>query len=282
MDTQSICSLEAEKTDSVSIGELSPLTFTAVDGLAFAAMKARLSRSPSRAYAAMALGPRVELLSLSRDGLLPQVDSMSWIDLSSVSEFHSAYQQNHQLWICSSSKRQGFLRTPEDHDETVTFRFCSAVQKAAITAGFGKGVARQLAAAIDEMLDNIYLHSRMPATGLAAFEARAKKFEFVIADGGIGILRSLKGCDEYSSLLDHGDALQVALTDGCSRYGSGSNHGHGFSPLFVGLSNLNGSLRFRSGDHALTIDGRNPKNIPWRKNAKPPISGFLASISIEA
>jgi hypothetical protein len=281
MDTQSISSIEANKTDSVSTGEFLPLTFTAVDGLAFAAMKARLRRPPSKIFTVTNLGPFVELFNLSRDGLLPRLDS-SWLDLSLVSDFYAAYRQEHRLWICPSTKRQGFLRTDRNDDQPTIFRFCSAAQRAAIAAGFTKGVARQLAAALGEMLDNIYLHSKMSATGLAVFETHARKFEFVVADGGIGILRSLKESDEYSGLLDHGDALQIALTDGCSRFGNGSNHGHGFSPLFVGLSNLKGSLRFRSGDHALTIDGRDPKNIPWRKNAKPPISGFFAAVSIEA
>jgi len=92
-------------------------------------------------------------------------------------------------------------------------------------------------------------------------------------------IKSLRTCPEHALLNDHGDALQLALTDGGSRYGSGTKHGHGFRPIFVGLSILNGFLRFRSGDHALTIEGRDPKQMPWKKSAKPPISGFLASIS---
>jgi hypothetical protein len=206
---------------------------------------------------------------------------MPWIDFSPVSEFYEAYRQQDQLWIYPGTKRLALLRTSEKHDETAIFRFCSAAQKAAITAGFGKTISRQIAAAAHEMLDNVYLHSNKCETGLAAFHAGIRKFEFVVLDAGIGILRSLKECTEFGVLKDHGDALQVALTDGCSRYGTGSNHGHGFSPLFVGLSNLKGSLRFRSGDHALLIDGKDPKNIPWKKSAKPPICGFLASVCLE-
>jgi hypothetical protein len=282
MDTQSFHSIETEQTDGLRTGSLVPLTFTAVDGLAFAAIKARLGHLQSKVFAATTLGPLVELFSLSDDGVLPSLDGASWIDLSTVFEFYAAYVQNDQFWLCPESKDHGFLRTNDSEDPATTLRFCSAAEKAAVSAGFGKQVARQLVAALSEMLDNIYWHSRRPSTGLAAFKAQSRKFEFVVADRGIGILKSLHECAEYSGVLDHGDALQVALTDGCSRHGSGSNHGHGFSPLFVGLSNLNGSLRFRSGDHALTIDGRDPKNIPWRKVAKPPISGFLISVAVEA
>jgi hypothetical protein len=34
-----------------------------------------------------------------------------------------------------------------------------------------------------------------------------------------------------------------------------AKRGNGFRPLFQGLANLNGTLRFRSGDQALTMDG---------------------------
>ncbi len=281
MDMQSVGPVEVEKTLSLNAEELFPLTFTALDGLAFAAMRARLGQGPTRPLAATSLGPLLELLSLSRDGSLPRVDCMPWIDLSPLCKFHDAYRQKDQLWICSATKRLALLRTTERHDNDAILRFCSAAQKAATSAGFGKLISRQIAAAVHEMLDNIYLHSKKSETGLAAFHAGSRKFEFVVLDGGIGILRSLKESAEFAGLTDHGDALQVALTDGCSRYGANSNHGHGFSPLFVGFSNLNGSLRFRSGDHALLIDGKDPRNIPWRKSAKPPMCGFSASVCVE-
>jgi len=174
----------------------------------------------------------------------------------------------------------GFFRTSNcDDDLSNSYQFGVAARGAAVAAGFSGKVAAQLVAAAVEMIDNVYLHSAASRTGLAAFCARPGGFEFVISDRGIGILRSLQENSEYARLSDHGDALQLALTDGCSRFGSDTNHGHGFRPLFIGLSNLNGTLRFRSGDHGLTIDGRNPQSIPWTKIAKPAIPGFLASVA---
>jgi hypothetical protein len=179
-----------------------------------------------------------------------------------------------------SNKNIGFLRTANaNDDESNSYHFGVAAQRAAIDAGFSKQVARQLVAAIVEMIDNVYQHSRLSESGMAVFQARSGNFEFAVSDRGIGVLRSLQESSEYANLSDHGDALQRALTDGCSRFGPNSKHGHGFRPLFIGLSNLNGELRFRSGDHALTIDGTNPQCIPWTKVSKPSISGFLASVS---
>ena len=82
----------------------------------------------------------------------------------------------------------------------------------------------------------------------------------------------------YTGLDDHGEALRLTLTDGVSRHGSGTGRGRGFRPLFIGIANLNGSLRFRSGDHALIIDGRNPSLMAARLAQKPTIGGFFASV----
>jgi hypothetical protein len=74
--------------------------------------------------------------------------------------------------------------------------------------------------------------------------------------------------------------MEAALTEGTSRFGSESGHGYGFRPLFVGLANLKGSLRFRSGDHALLMDGTSPSLTTAQLAQKPPIDGFFASIAI--
>ncbi len=68
------------------------------------------------------------------------------------------------------------------------------------------------------------------------------------------------------------------LKDGVSRYGKDTSHGNGFRALFRGLANLNGELRFRSGDQAVTIDGINPRNIPATTSEKVPLIGFVASV----
>lgn len=257
-----------------------PLTFPVVDGFAFAARKGRLGQSRSTSFAVGDIGPLLELIQLSDHGTLPPLEKLPIAAVPENSGFCTALQASRSSWICPSNKRMGFFRTTNCEDDlSNSYQFGVAAKSAAIAAGFPRQIAAQLVAAAVEMIDNIYLHSAASHTGLAAFCARPGGFEFVISDRGIGVLRSLQENSEYAQLCDHGDALQLALTDGCSRFGSNSNHGHGFRPLFIGLSNLNGALRFRSGDHALTIDGRNPQVIPWTKIAKPAISGFLASVS---
>jgi len=134
-------------------------------------------------------------------------------------------------------------------------------------------------AAVGELYSNVYEHSGAAATGLVAFRALPHRFEFVVSDRGIGVLDSLRSCADYEALSDCGEALRLTLTDGVSRHGADAGRGRGFRPLFVGLANLDGALRFRSGDHALIIDGSNPSLMIARTAQKPPLKGFMISVA---
>jgi hypothetical protein len=72
------------------------------------------------------------------------------------------------------------------------------------------------------------------------------------------------------------------LTDGMSCHGANVGRGHGFRPLFIGLANVRGSLRFRSGDHALVIDGTNPSLMTAKVGQKPFLKGLLISVACES
>src|SRR5262249_1636164 len=133
-------------------------------------------------------------------------------------------------------------------------------------------------AAAREFVCNIFEHSGSPSTGIAAYAANSNEFELVLADRGIGVLESLRTSPEFQGLRDSGEALQAAMTDGVSRYGANSGHGLGFRPLFRGLLNLSSSLRFRSGDHALTINGLGPTLAQARIRQKVQLQGFVISI----
>jgi hypothetical protein len=184
-------------------------------------------------------------------------------------------------WICPASRAVGFFRTarewPEDDTEWVGFGL--AAQKAAVVAGFHRRTAAQFAAALGEMVSNIYEHSRASESGIAAFRAGSGEFEFAVADGGVGVLDSLRTCPEHAHLDDHGQALRLALTDGVSRFGPKADRGRGFRPIFVGLANLSGTLRFRSGDHGLVIDGQSFDAVAGKTAQKVHLRGFFASVS---
>lgn len=264
----------------MTAGEPTPFTFAVLDGLAFAAARQRLPELPGDAYAFDALGPVLELARLSATGLLPSPTRAAWLALGDAASLGAALRNGRRVWTCRD-RGLGFLRlhatAPDDETEENAYKL--EAQRAAVTVGFPPKLAAQLIGAFEEIHGNVYDHSGAASTGLVAYRATARRFEFVVSDGGRGVLESLRSCPDYAGLSDHGEALRLALQDGVSRYGKNTSHGKGFRPLFQGLANLNGDLRFRSGDQALTINGRDAGSIPAQTWEKVPVSGFTASVA---
>jgi anti-sigma regulatory factor (Ser/Thr protein kinase) len=263
--------------------ETQSLTFAAIDDLGFVAAdrQIEITNLPVR-YAPSALGPLLELLHLAACGRLPDPAAGSWLITNGTAPMISALKDNRESWL-SSDHRFGFIRavrTGADDQAQLTAFLMDALQAARDVAGLPGKTPGQLAGAMEELENNIHEHSGAAETGLLAFRAAKGVFEFVAADRGIGVTKSLRSCSAYADLSDHGDALSAALTDGTSRFGDTEpSRGHGFRPIFIGLMNLNGSLRFRSGDHALTMDGTSPTLATAHIAQKPEIDGFLASVA---
>jgi hypothetical protein len=233
---------------------------------------------------AVSLGPVVEMAHLARAGVLPAPDKASWLVLDGLAVLYRAVSGGRFQGVCPDGRRIGFLRTrlecPDDDKELIGF--CLAARQAAGMAGFPARIAQQLAAAIGELHSNIHEHSGASGTGLIAFRAGISRFEFVASDRGVGVLETLRTCPTYSNVADHGKALMLALTDGVSRFGPNTGHGFGFRPIFNGLANLKGLLRFRSGDHALTLDGTGLSLTTAKPAQKTAIPGFIVSVTCEA
>lgn len=239
-----------------------PLTFGAVDGLAFAAAAGRLeSAKQDMRYLPTSLGPLIELLYLAAGGRLPSPIRSGWLADNGAAPMITALQNGDECWVRADDRRIGYVRTNRtgrEADAMLTAFLMNAQRAARDVTRLPGTTPGQLVAAMEELENNIHEHSDARDTGILAFRATESVFEFVAADRGIGILQSLQRCVTFASLVDHGKAIQAALSDGTSRFGSNRRRGHGFRPIFVGLANLAGSLRFRSGDHALLIDGTSP------------------------
>lgn len=261
-----------------------PLSFHAVDGLAFAAATGQTDAvSACAPFIPIALGPLLELLHLAAGDRLPEPPAGgSWLARNSATPMIVALQEQHEiLWLDPRDRRMGFiraLRTGPDGDNRLVSFLMDAQRAARDVSRLPGTTPGQLAAAMQELENNIHEHSDTADTGFLAFRAALGVFEFVAADRGVGILASLQRCPLYADVPDHGTALQTALTDGTSRFGANSQRGYGFRPIFIGLTNLRGVLRFRSGDHALAIDGTSPNLAMAQLAQKPAIDGFFASI----
>jgi hypothetical protein len=250
--------------------------------MAFAEERGRLSRDSAQpVFFADDLGPLLELTHLGETKVQLNPNRESRITFGYMTAFWDALNSPTKYWLCKD-RRFGFYRTAREVDDTPWVQFRLAGQQAAVASGFHRLVAAQLIGAIGEMWSNIHEHSGASETGMIAFKAAPGAFEFVVSDRGVGVLNSLKTSSEHAMVRDDGTALRLALTDGVSRHGSGTGHGTGFRPLFVGLANLKSSLRFRSGTSALTIDGCNPTLVTARIAQKPHLGGFFASVACRA
>lgn len=199
-------------------------------------------------------------------------------------ELHSRMRSGLTVWTTANAPARGFIRVRRDHTdvENATWtQFRYDLQRCAIQAGFADSWAKQIVGAIGELEDNVHWHSMDPASGLLVYWIDHASLEIVVLDRGIGALRSLQQCEEFVDLADSGTALEIALQDGRTRYGSSSGRGWGFHELFVGLANSSARIRFRSGDHLLTLDGTTDlPSARLRQSASG--QGFLVSLLVPA
>ena len=256
------------------------LSFRAVDGLSFAATEGRLRSDGMRSFTARQLGPMLEVLHLSATGIL---QPYPWRTMSaSVAELVAALSGRDQFWSGQGNAEEtGFIRTKrlsQLYDNRLTTLLMRAKRAGQRISGLSAQVSGQLVGAMGELESNIHEHAESPVSGVVAYRAEADAFEFVVSDRGVGVLASLRRNTEYAGLVDSGVALRAALTEGVSRYGAGSERGFGFKPIFTGLMDLYGELRFRSGDHALMMNGVAPTVATARVSQKAPLRGFFASV----
>lgn len=208
---------------------------------------------------------------VTSDSLLPLVE-WNWLrgaghDLPTaratgvLAEFQAAIRSRRPVWTNDHMARAGFCkirRSEQDTDNVDWLAFRVAFRSAAHASGLSKQLSNQLAGVLTEMEENVHLHSGKPRSGLIAFSVSASTFDFAVLDCGRGVLASLRQATEFKNLTDHGQALRTAIQTGSSRYGSGTNHGHGFNGLVTMTSNAHAFVRLRSGDHLLEIDGTVP------------------------
>jgi hypothetical protein len=256
------------------------LGFDQLDELAYSASSSSCSLENGDQIIPLGIGPIIELDWLGHTGLsLPNLNTLANSQrLRLVKAILSG--QNYAKFETDSA-RAGIIRCywRKDNEPDDWYFFCKAMQEAAVMTGFPRKNAEELVAGVRELAANIYDHSGAPQTGIAGFAAIENEIELVIADRGIGVLNSLQSSTEFQSLRDAGEALETALTDGASRHGKQSGHGGGFRSLFRGLSNLSSFLRFRSGDHALVINGISPGLSMARISQKTELPGFVISIA---
>lgn len=261
------------------------LTFQLLDDLALGIARRRIdAASVIPRLRVGALGPLVELLLYARSAS-PVIRSLDGLPaVQRANALSSALAPDRRglpiyLYDEASGRRAGFIATAHRTRQGKPWEdFCLKARIAAGDAGLQPVEARALIGALQEIEENVHLHSQRAEDGIVAFDASPGRFELVVGDSGIGVLNSLRSHVDYAELRDEGTALRLALDAGHSRYGRNSGHGLGFNSLFLGLAALQAELRFRSGDHALTLAGAGPRLIAATTTQRPAVQGFLASV----
>lgn len=200
------------------------------------------------------IGPLVEI------ALAAITHSDQYRDVSANSTFATSLNaalQTRNAFGSSYNDRAGAFPLTAANPVTSTApewdQWTTHAENIAKAQGFNAQLIAGLLGALIEIQDNVYEHSGAPETGVVAYASTASSFEFVVADRGIGVLSSLRQNPKYADVSDAGAALSLAITDGVSRFPSETGHGQGFNQLFRALVGQNAELRFRSGDHALTL-----------------------------
>lgn len=251
-----------------------PLTFAAVDAMAFAA--SAQPRDPP-ALRPASLGPLIELAILAAQDRLGATNVGNLLRPHPIASLFFSAQATNDL--AEFGSHAGYLRlSGRDVPNTELTRLSIMTKRSACAAGFDDRTASQLSAAVGELLSNILEHSEASHTGLVAFQATDRCFEFVAADQGVGALASLRRNSRFAALTTDREALPLALQHGCSRHDD-PGRGAGFDDMFRGLANHNGYLRFRSGDAAVLIDGAGPGLVDRTVKKKPQLQGFFASVA---
>lgn len=128
--------------------------------------------------------------------------------------------------------------------------------------GLNTQLAHGVAAAFGEMVDNVLQHSTPFGTtsGVVGYQIGPRRFSFAVADLGIGVLASLRENPKWHSLGSSVRALDAAVRKNATRRTEFAE-GNGFKTVLRNLADMNATLRFRSGDGLLTLDGRHSASV---------------------
>jgi hypothetical protein len=260
-----------------------PLTYAVLDDMILALTVGR-HESVKTAFSrctASTIGPIVEYALHRRSN--PELPSLSGLPGSRVTRAlaeMTAGQSNSSLSLDPLECEFRFLApVATEFDQPSWIAFCKRLERAAGAGGFKRPAATGIAGAFVEMADNVIQHSESSTSAIVGYQWTPSEFEYVVADSGIGVLQSLRKNNDYRHLTDDADALLTALSPGESRFGRGSAHGNGFRTVFLSLAQYRGSLRFRSGDQALEIDGTGPNLLNHRMRQRAVYTGFMTSVA---
>jgi hypothetical protein len=126
------------------------------------------------------------------------------------------------------------------------------------------------------MTENAILHAQSSAGILVGYQQFEHAVLFTVADLGRGVLGSLRTNPDYVVLEHPREALRLALHEGVSCLGVGN--GLGFHQLFKTLASQYGTLRFRTGNVCITMDGQDFESDLGEETYPQHLAGFQVTM----
>lgn len=199
------------------------------------------------------LGPLAELLIFRRRSTTADV-AVKMRNMGALGEaFRKASKGSR--WTYAPAPGVGVLRfqhgSLQDDEELVKHQFVLGLLQGAKAATMPAQSAQALAGAAGELIDNVEQHAGPGQDALAAFQVRPGSMWIVVGDAGQGMLPTYNKFDDVSTTQD---ALRAAVIEHRSSTGD-SQRGLGFKDLMHALRSLDASLRVRTGDASLELEG---------------------------
>lgn len=154
--------------------------------------------------------------------------------------------------------------------------FLSRFHRSAVAAGFSNGAADKLLSAFAEMAENAVIHADSPVAPIAGYQTIKGVVKFSVVDVGLGVRQTLATNPMHADLSDDLDAIRRALRSGVSCRPEGG--GFGFGSVFKALAEQWGTLRFRSGNGGISMDGTSVDADQCVQTRPPPLHGFQVSV----
>jgi hypothetical protein len=136
--------------------------------------------------------------------------------------------------------------------------------------------SRLVKGAFAELIGNVSEHAGDSTHGIAAYDLRCNGMWLAVADSGQGVVRGYVSHTPDLAGLEAATALRWAVVAHRSRL-SGSGRGTGFSTVMRAMLTLDGTLRVRSDDASIEIEGASSGGS-WVVCDQDMLKGFVVSL----
>lgn len=268
-----------------------PLTPSLADNLRLALPSPTVPEAVSRA-SGLTLGALFETACLANDPRRSETDralveaiGTRWPILRDVIHFVAADRDPEPEALFASPALELFALRNRDSYLTEDWTFYrQRLVRSMVGSGFAKKLAYALSRALAEMADNVVQHSGPddlhPAPGVVGYHVGPSAMTFCVVDQGRGTLASLRTNPRWQQLADSRTAICEAVLNSATRR-IGVAKGLGFTEVQKAIADVNGNLRFRSGDGVLLLDGRGMRRKA-RAMSAPWLSGMQVTVACSA